>query len=215
MRKTAGFLGIGAFFIFWATSFVLGALRPDYSHIVNTISELGAIGTPNAIFWNIIGFIVPGVLLAIAGGVIAQSIGLERSRMINLACVLLVVAGLAIAGQGVFPAEMKGGAADITSPSTLRHFIFSLLSGAAWALGALLLVGPMKRSLNWRGWHIVSIVLVVLTLIASLTLRGVMPDGLAQRTGNIFFFAWYLTMSAKLIKLGGENVQEDVAKPSQ
>jgi hypothetical membrane protein len=74
-----GFLGIAACVVFWAASFVLGALRPSYSHSLNTISELGARGTPNAIWWNVVGFIVPGLLLALAGGVIAQSIASNRS----------------------------------------------------------------------------------------------------------------------------------------
>jgi hypothetical membrane protein len=207
MRRMAGFLGIGAFGVFWLASFVLGAIRPDYSHVVNTISELGAVGTPNAILWNIIGFIVPGIFLAIAGGVIAKSVNRERSNVINLASVLLILSGLAVAGQGIFPAEMKNGMANTASISTLGHFLFSLLSGAGWVLGALLLVRPMKRSPDWHGWHFASIILVVLTLIASLTLRSVMPDGLAQRTGNIFFLSWFLIMSVKLLKLESGKFQ--------
>ena len=207
MRRIAGFLGIGAFVVFWLASFILGAIRPDYSHVVNTISELGAIGTPNAILWNIIGFIVPGIFLAIAGGVIAKSVSLGKSKVITLACVLLVLAGLAVAGQGIFPAEMKDGIANTASSSTRGHFLFSLLSGAAWALGALMLVRPMKRSPHWHGWHIVSATLVVLTVIISLSLRSVMPDGLAQRTGDVFFFAWFLIMSVKLLKLESDKFQ--------
>lgn len=205
MRRIAGILGIGAFVVFWLASFILGSIRPDYSLVVNTISELGAVGTPNAMLWNIIGFIVPGICLAIVGGTIAKSVSREKSKVVNLACVLLVIAGLAVAGQGISPAEMKDGVANPDSTSTLVHFLSSLLSGAAWVLGALLLVRPMKRSPDWHGWHVVSIILVVLTLIASLALRGIMPDGLAQRTGDAFFFAWFLIMSVKLIKAGNSN----------
>jgi hypothetical protein len=60
----------------------------------------------------------------------------------------------------------------------------------------------MKRSPSWYGWHVVSIVVVVLTLGASLTLRGALPDGLAQRLGNAIFFVWFVLMSVKLIQLG-------------
>jgi hypothetical membrane protein len=182
-------------------SFVFGALRPSYSHSLNTISELGALGTPNATLWNIIGFIVPGLLLALAGGVIAHSISREQSLLRSLSRLLLVLSGLAIAGQGVIPAEMTNGVADITSPYTRGHFISSLISGAAWAIGALLLIGPMKRSPEWHDWYIVSIVLVSLTLVASFALRGVLPDGLAQRVGNAIFFMWFVLMSLKLMQL--------------
>jgi hypothetical membrane protein len=180
---------------------VLAAFRPSYSHVVNTLSELGAVGTPYATGWNVLGFIVPGALLALAGATIARAANPEPSPSRTLATVLLVLCGLAVAGQGLMPAEMANGVADVTSASTRGHFISSLVSGAAWALGALLLVGPMKRNPNWRSLYIASAVLVVLTLLASFTLRGTLPDGLAQRIGNAFFCVWFILMSLKLIRL--------------
>ena len=128
-----------------------------------------------------------------------------------LSRLLLVLSGLAIAGQGVIPAEMTNGVADITSPYTRGHFISSLISGAAWAIGALLLLGPMKRSPEWHDWYIVTIVLVSLTLVASFALRGVLPDGLAQRVGNASFLIlmsscmWFVLMSLKLMQLRGNG----------
>ena len=206
-RRRAGLLGIGAWVLFWAASIVLGAFRPSYSHVANTISELGAAGTPYARAWNVLGFIVPGVLLAIVGAVIARTANTTPSPLRTLATVLLVLSGLAVAGQGVMPAEMANGVADVTSASTRGHFISSLVSGAAWAVGALLLVGPMRRSVNWRGLHIVSVVLVVLTLVAAFTLRGALPDGLAQRIGNAFFCIWFVVMSLKLVWLEPQTAE--------
>lgn len=205
MRKTAGLLGISAFVIFWAASFIFGALRPGYSYIINTVSELGAIGTTHAILWNIFGFIVPGLFLAVTGGVFAQSVRNEKSRAINFSCLLLVLAGIAVAGQGIIPAEMVNGVAVVTSFHTRGHLISSLISGIAWIIGVLLLVKPMKRSPEWQGWHIVSIVTVILMLIASFTLRSVLPGGLAQRAGDMIFFAWYILISIKLIQTGHDT----------
>jgi len=207
MTKTnvAGFLGIAACVEFWGASFALGALRPSYSHLVNTISELGARGTPNATAWNIVGFIVPGLLLASAGGGIAQSIGREKTVLKTVSSVLLILSGLAIAGQGVIPAEMTNGVADITSPYTRGHFISSLISGAAWAIGVLLLSGAMKRSPEWRALRLISIGLVLLTLVASIALRGALPDGLAQRLGNALFFTWFVLASLKVIRLRSDR----------
>jgi hypothetical membrane protein len=200
-RRQIGFLGVGAWILFWAASVVFGALRPSYSHVVNTISELGAVGTPHATAWNVLGFIVPGVLLAIVGATIARAANVQRSSSRTIATALLALSGLAVAGQGLMPAEMVNGVADVTSASTRGHFISSLISGAAWAVGALLLVTPMRTNSTWRGLHIVSVVLVVLTLVASFVLRGALPDGLAQRIGNAFFCGWFVLMSLKLVRL--------------
>ncbi|HEY7447136.1 MAG TPA: DUF998 domain-containing protein [Vicinamibacterales bacterium] len=200
-RRLVGLLGIGAWILFWAASVTLAAFRPSYSHIVNTISELGAVGTPHATAWNVLGFIIPGILLALTGATIARTANMEPSLSRTLATVLLVLCGLAIAGQGVMPAEMANGVADVTSVSTRGHFISSLISAATWVVGALLLVGPMKRNPNWQSLHIVSAALVALTLVASFALRGTLPDGLAQRIGNAFFCVWFILMSLKLVRL--------------
>jgi hypothetical membrane protein len=200
-RRLVGLLGIGAWILFWAASVALAALRPSYSHVVNTISELGAVGTPHATAWNVLGFIIPGVLFALAGATIARTANPKPSLSRVLATVFLVICGLAVAGQGVFPAEMANGVADVTSASTRGHFISSLLSGGTWAVGALLLVGPMKRNPDWHSLYIVSAALVALTLVASFTLRGALPDGLAQRIGNAFFCTWFILMSLKLMRI--------------
>jgi hypothetical membrane protein len=200
-RRLVGLLGIGAWVLFWAASVALAALRPSYSHVVNTVSELGAVGTPHATAWNVLGFIIPGVLLALAGATIARAANPEPSLSRTLATALLVLCGLAVAGQGVMPAEMANGVADATSASTRGHFIASLISGAAWAVGAVLLVGPMKRNPNWHSLYIVSAALVALTLVASFALRGALPDGLAQRIGNALFCVWFILMSLRLVRL--------------
>ena len=180
---------------------MFGALRPSYSHVANTISELGAVGTPHAAAWNVLGFMLPGLLFAIVGATNARAANAEPSLSRTLATVLLVLSGLAVAGQGVMPAEMANGVADVASPSTRGHFISSLISAAAWAVGALLLVGPMRRNPRWRVLHIVAVVLVVLALGAAFILRGTLRDGLAQRIGNAFFCAWFVLMSLNLVRV--------------
>jgi len=106
-----GYAGISAWAVFWAASIVFGALRTHYSHVVNTISELGAGGTPYASLWNLIGFGLTGLSLAVVGVTIALQAATHSSLARRIAAVFLALAGLAIAGQGLFPAEMLNGAA--------------------------------------------------------------------------------------------------------
>lgn len=143
-----------------------------------------------------------GLLLAIVGSVIASSIGREPTIAVKIARVLLVVSGLRVAAQGLIPAELANGVADIGSPYTRGHFVSGLVTGAAWLLGALLLVAPMRRDAEWRGLYVIGILLVAPTIAASMTLRGVLDAGLAQRTGNAIFMVWYVLMSVNLIRLG-------------
>jgi len=178
---------------------------------VNQISELGAIGTPYATLWNVLGFGVTGLLLAVVGAVLAGAVGPKRSIAVSAARLMLILAGIALVGQGLIPAEMVDGAADIESAYTRGHFLSSLVTGLAWMIGASLLVRPMSRNERWRGWHVVGIALMLLTIAAAITLRDALPAGLAQRLGNVGFFAWYVLMSVKLVRSGAEAAGNDEA----
>ena len=72
--RIAGILGIAGAVVFWVGMLIFGSLRESYSQSVNDISELGAIGTPNAALWNVVGFVVPGFCLAVVGRAIADTI---------------------------------------------------------------------------------------------------------------------------------------------
>jgi len=200
-HRRLAFVGLAAWVLFWGASFVLGAMRPGYSHVVNEISELGAIGTPHAVYWNVFGFMLPGLLIAISGAAIARAVSPGGSRVGLVATICLTLTGLAIAGQGLMPAAMVDGRVDITSLSTRGHFVSSLLTGLAWLAGALMLLAPMKRDPRWRAMRPISMVLIVLALVASFTLRGVLPPGLAQRTGNLIVCLWFVTMSMRMLSL--------------
>lgn len=199
--RNAGFLGIGACIIFCAAVFIFGALRPAYSHFVNAISELGAHGTPNASLWNLMGFIVPGLLFAVAGGAIAGSVGSKQSRKPIFARWLLIISGLAVAGQGIIPARMANGAVIITSWYTRGHLIMSFICGIAWVVAALMLIVPMKRTPDWQGWHILSITLVLLAVLGAFTLNRILPGGLVQRIIDSFYLGWFFLMSLRLVQI--------------
>jgi hypothetical membrane protein len=209
--RNAGFLGIGACVVFWLALFILGSLRPSYSQSTNNISELGAIGTPNATLWNIVGFIIPGLCLAIAGRTIADSANANRSRIAGLAAWLLPLFAVGVAGQGLFPALMVDGVPVITSWHTKAHLITSLISGLAWVLGVLLLIRPMKRKSEWGHWYLVNIIAVLLAIVGSFGRGGGLPDGLVQRVVDAIVFAWYVLTSIKLIQVGGRKGKAPVA----
>jgi len=199
-HRGAGILGIAGCVVFWVGLLVFGSLRPSYSQSVNDVSELGAIGTPNAAAWNILGFMIPGLGLAAAGRAIADAIDTNRARSGRIAAWLLPLFGLGVAGQGLFPALMANGIPVITSWYTRTHLIISLLSGIAWLAGVLFLIGPMKRNPKWRRWFLISIAAVLLVIGGSFGRGGGLPDGLIQRIVDAIVFAWFALMSIQLIK---------------
>jgi hypothetical membrane protein len=198
--RTAALFGVFACVVFWLAMFVLGALRTPYSHVTNYISELGAIGTPHAVAWNIVGFILPGVLLAFAGKAIGDSPS-PKSLMSRTAGWLLVLFGISIAGQGLFPAVIEDSRPVVTSWHTTTHLLMSVLTGIAWALALLLLIVPMRRDPRWHGWYVFNIAAVLLVAIGSPGLSGAVPKGLSQRIIDVLVFGWFIATSLKVLQL--------------
>ncbi|MFK8161818.1 MAG: hypothetical protein AB8H12_05085 [Lewinella sp.] len=50
-------------FVFLGSLVVLGKLNEDFSFVNDFVSKLGATGAPNAIWWNLLGFVLVGILL--------------------------------------------------------------------------------------------------------------------------------------------------------
>jgi len=209
--RIAGLSGLVAVVTFWIAIIIFGALRPYYSQTMNAISELGALGTANALPWNVLGLVVPGVLLAVAGKTIGNS--LSQSRSARLGGWLLAAFGIAAAAQGLFPADMTGGALVVKSWHTRTHLAMSLLSGLAWIAAVLFLVAPTKRDPRWRGFHLLNLVAVLLVVLGFAIARRFLPDGLAQRSIDAILFTWFLVMSFRLVFLGTTDSGDTIAQP--
>ena len=166
----------------------VGALRPDYNHLTDAVSELGARGAPTATAWNLIGFIAVGLLI------LAFSWGLFLRTGSLAALVFVGLSGLAFAGTGVFPADM----ADLTTAGSRAHIVMSLISFAAFVLGAFLLCWRLQRV---PGWRVAAVYSGILGLLAVLTMplrEMAVPAGLAQRAGFVVYLAWIALLAAVL-----------------
>lgn len=187
--------GIVAAAVFWSALFIFAALRPDYTHFHKAISELGAFGAPNALAWNLIGFIAPGVLLAVCGAGIAMRVDGRRTSLYWL----LIVSGLGFSGTGVFPTLMQDGSPSLESAWTIGHVLMTLVSGFPWLIASVILVLHVRRSPHWQRLTAACLILslfAIASLLVNILSRG-LPylsenPGLAQRIAFVFYFAWFL-----------------------
>lgn len=179
--------GPAAALLFTASLVGFAAARTDgYSHATKAVSELGVVGAPHAVAFNLLGFILPGLLVAAVG------VALRRRLETRTGPALLAASGLLYAAAGVYPADM----ADRGSALTLAHLAAAMLSGVTWA-SALFIVVPYLRSqpglTRWgrlTPWF-------VLFPIANIGWQGayqatglVMP-GWGQRIAFAGFFLWF------------------------
>lgn len=185
-RRTAA-LGVFAVLWFWACLFGFAAVRADgYSHLTKAVSELGVVGAPNMLAWNIVGFGVTGAKLAVFGWRFGRAVEPERRSPAGW----LAASGAAFAATAV-PADMDA----LSSPGSLAHIGASLLVFVCWLPAAW----GFARGRGGRTLATVSTVALWAALAAVLIrVAGVVPPGLGQRLSFAIYFGWVLAAAVVL-----------------
>jgi len=179
--------------LFVGAIFLFAALRPQYSHLTDAVSELGARGTRNALAWNLVGFVAVGLLIAVF------SWGLFRVTRSWAALLFVGLSGVTFAGTGVFPADM----ADLAAPGSRMHILVSLICFGAFVLGAFILGWRFFRLPGWRGVAIGSGILGLLALLTMPLRETAVPSGMAQRVSFTLYLAWIWVLSLGLWRQSG------------
>ena len=183
-QKKIGFLAMAVPLWFLAVYVVMAAMRPDYSHTDRAISELGSLDAPNLWAWNVFGYILPGLVVALLG------VGLRREfqpqgRGAAIASFAVVAAGLLMALSGAFPANM----ADFKSTTTLIHTVGSFGCYAAFLVAGFWLPSTFRKAFAWR-WVAAPSLALVIASIATGFLRFAGMQSIGQRLTFTCFFLW-------------------------
>jgi hypothetical membrane protein len=191
---------------FVLTFTVAGLLRPGYSPIHQTISDLGV----GANRWLVdAALILNGLLifaLVIAVFRSTRTVLSPRSRW--LASALLTLSPLGFAVAGIFT----------EAPSTLAvHWLIGANLGLAGPVVAFLVTGVLlRRDSRWRAMGTYSLVAGAITLVLvgfmgwvftpGTALAGARLGGLMERAVVIEVFAWYVAVGWWLLRGGSESV---------
>lgn len=182
--------------LFWGALFTFGRLDHNYSHATRAVSELGMVGAPHQWAWNVTGFILPGLLLAVFG------LGLARTTVMpaSLGGVFMCLSGLSFAATGAFSADMQ----QMSAFSTRAHIVASLVSLLVWLPAPILLaVGARRRAMPGLMWtSIVGLICVVLGVMFG---REILSRGYAQRLNFLTYFAWVLGVSVVFVRQPGPS----------
>ena len=121
-----------------------GVHVPEYRHALHPVALLGATGMPDAGLWNVLGFLVPGLLAAVAlQGVRDALRDADASLVARVGVTLVMLSALAFAAQGLLPMQL-GRAVD-TGPARLHVVAWTLWGLSALAGFAVLAVGRLRR----------------------------------------------------------------------
>ena len=195
-----GLCGVAGPALFTLTTIVCSSIRPDYNHISDLISELGATGTSNAQLMNFAGFIPAGVM-AVCFGLTLFFI-LPKRLLTRIGAALLAMFGLGIIIQGLFSCDpgcpIKG---------SMEHTIHDQVAGPTFLcaiLGALLLGISFRKFSEWRRLWIFSVLSAVISLCflvgVIITFETRTITGLWQRLLVLTLFVWMVIFGLRILK---------------
>jgi hypothetical protein len=174
-----------------AVALVGFALRvPGYHHLLHPPALLGAAGMPDAFAWNLLGFILPGLLAAV--GLQGVHRALRRRGvgfMARLGATLLLLSTVAFAGQGLVSLQL-GQAVDAGS-ARLHVALWMLWWLAALAGFVVLALGSLRRP----AFAIATLLVAALLLLALHATFLPIPGGLRERIALSAWFGWIAVAS--------------------
>ncbi len=186
MRNLAAFAGLSAVILFVAALLVFATLDAEFQVLDDYVSELGAKGKPFGLWFNLVGFLSVGLLLAVFGFAYGRILD---DRVFG---VLLVVFGLGFAMTAI-PIEEHDGASGLSR----AHILAITLGLAAWmfALARMAHIttvdAQVRRAANFAAG------LFLLPMAGQLLQAWQMP--LTHRLVFTVVFGWFLWTSVQLL----------------
>ena len=197
--------GIIAPIIFIIILMIASLLRPDYSHLTNFVSELGAVGALYAIIQRI-NFVLTGILI------VAFTFGLHRGisdgKGSIIGPLLVAIFGLSAVMSGIF-------STDTIQPGSFSDIIHSMSSaiGSVAAIIAFFIISErLEKDILWKPYRSFSIVIAIVAIIGSVVGVGILGaigiPGLGQRLFLAVLFLWIEVMAIRLFQISSISLKE-------
>lgn len=202
--------GVMAPVLFVFVAILGGALRPGYSHVSDTVSELFSPGSPNKPLLDTLHTLFALLMTLFGIGLLRLVRGSERARWIGVAGASLFIAmGLvSVATAAVFHQDPWG------SPSTFAGGMHVMLTGVVGLLSILsmLLIGIWSgRAEVYRGLAAHSFVTIGAAIVATgffVATMGGPIMGLAERIAALVGFQWTFVLALRMVRRGSVGQSE-------
>jgi len=159
------------------TIFTFAAAFEPFSHQQHPVALLGARGVPGAAAFNLLCFVVPGLLAAVVAVRLRARLPGDAGRSAAIGVWMLAISALAFAAQGLWPLDP----ADLENARSQRHATAWLLWWLSFAPGAVLLGFGVRRARGWADWAWLFIAAGALAIVLSVMPAAWLPGPIAQR----------------------------------
>jgi len=180
-----------------------GALRPGYSHISESVSELLSPGAPNKKLLDIINITFATLLTLFGISVFRFVMGHEQSTLVGrIGAGMIIAVGIASIGSAIFPQDATGS--PRTLPGTL-HMIFVFGFQIPGSLLSTLLIGIWMNQTNifpgFATYSFISTGAIVLSGILAGPTMNTPIMGLVERISALVVHQWIFFLAWKLFRL--------------
>ncbi|NRB63272.1 MAG: DUF998 domain-containing protein [Saprospiraceae bacterium] len=185
-EKNIGIIGLLSVLTLITALLVFGLLNSDFNFWEDFISKLGAKGEPNALWFNLIGFVVVGILLFV--------FGLLYGKLLNdkLLSILLSLFGLGFAFTAI-PIDMEFSRTSVSK----GHIVAICLGLVFWLFGLSRLGYNQNLKQKIRKRANLTAIILVLSMIGFVFGLWSMP--ITHRLVFAIVFGWIAITSIELM----------------
>lgn len=169
-----------------------GAALEGYLHHVHPLGVLGARGVPHALAFNVLGFVLPGLLLTGATVLVRGQLPDAAGRSAAIGCWLLALSALAFAAQGGWSLDLR----ELDGPRSRGHTTAWTLWWIAFVPGAGLLAAGLWRVAGWRMFAALMGMCAAAVLLLAALPPLLFPGPVAQRVGLVIWLATYCLLAS-------------------
>lgn len=203
LRKIFAFCGILAAIATLIVMTILGLIKPNYDPLIQTMSELGEEGGPNAYLATIF-FIVNGILLALFS--ISLFWFMKEHELSTVGPIILIFYSFfEWICSGIFPCDQDCAGQTFTGA---MHIVISVIGLSLFFLLPLIIWYTVRNEADWQDINKVLLIFgIIIFILAGILTYAFFKDillGLIQRIYYVFVLGWVSLLSIKLLMLLGE-----------
>ncbi len=201
MSRATRFAGIVGAVLFAAAVAGFGAALDGYLQSQYPVALLGARDFPHALAFNLLAFVVPGMLAGVVAMTLRHRLPADAGWVSRIGAQLVFLSALAFIAMGLLPLDAN----DLENETSSLHGTAWMLWTVAFVPGAIMLAAglfahPVASRFAW-----ISLVAAVGVLLAGFVFTGFMPAGLAQRIAFGLWFAWMVIASMANLERRNES----------
>ncbi|HEV8695237.1 MAG TPA: DUF998 domain-containing protein [Lysobacter sp.] len=169
-----------------AAAIGFSAAIDGYSHASYPLALLGAKAMPRAFAFNLLAFVIPGLLVAWIVARLRTQLSDTASWAARIGARMLLLSAFAFVAQGVLPLDLE----ELEGVVSGWHATVWMLWWIAYTAGGVSLATGLRRSPVWRSFAATTMIAAVTVPVFALFVSQLLPAGFAQRLAFAIWFAW-------------------------